>query len=51
MSEPCVMCNGTGKDFVYINSEPDDAGIRTVIGKAEIDRPCRACLGTGKEDE
>ena len=50
-AEPCVMCRGTGLDFRYVLSEPDSAGIRTVVAKDEINLPCRACRGSGTEGD
>ena len=50
-AEPCLMCRGTGHDFAYVLGEPNSVGIRPVIGKDELDLPCRACRGSGVEAE
>ena len=50
-AEPCLMCRGTGHDFAYVLGEPNSVGIRPVVGKDELDLPCRACRGSGVEAE
>lgn len=46
----CLMCNGSGKDFRYILGEPrGECGIREVVKVVEVDLPCRACNGHGRE--
>ena len=47
---PCVMCNGYGKDFLYIMCEPDAVGIRKVLDRAGLmESRCRACNGHARE--